>query len=282
MNYKEKLLKIWVCFCGILVISTTIFIFAYIFYKGAAVVTFDFIFDKPRGIPLGTAGGIFPALIGTIYLGALSGLLGGIIGLATSIYLVFYCENRLIGKLINSSIYFLSGIPSILFGLVGYTLLIHEFGLARSLLTACLTVSVMIVPFITMRLIKIFKEDSSGFLNASLCLGLSKFYIIRKLIMPNYFIEILTSVTLGMAYGMGATAPVMFTGAVIYAETPKVLTQPFMTLSYHLYILVNDGISIEHAYGTASVLMFLLLSINIICRILERFREGAGWKIGRK
>jgi phosphate transport system permease protein len=99
--------------------------------------------------------------------------------------------------------------------------------------------------------------------------------------LPNYYINILTSITLGMAYGAGAAAPVMFTGAVIFAETPGNFTQPFMTLSYHLFILVNEGISLENAYGSALLLMLLLLGTNIVCRLLEHLREGADWRFGK-
>ena len=278
-GYKDILFKIAALLCGIFVIVITIFIFGYVFFMGFRSIDMNFITDRPRGIPLGTEGGVFPAIMGTIYLGALSGIIAGIVGSVTAIFLVFYCRNKYLKGIISASTYFLSGMSSILFGLIGYTVLIHKLGFPRSLLAAGITVSVMIAPFITIRITKVFKEDTLDMLNSSLCLGLPKWYIMRKLILPNYYINILTSITLGMAYGAGAAAPVMFTGAVIFAETPGNFTQPFMTLSYHLFILVNEGISLENAYGSALLLMLLLLGANIVCRLLEHLREGAAfWK----
>jgi len=280
-RYKNILFKIAVIFCGLCVSAVIAFIFGYVFFMGIGSINLEFLTDRPRGIPLGTQGGIFPAIVGTMYLGALSGLISGIIATATSLFLVFYCRNKYLKGLINSSIHFLSGIPSILFGVVGYSILIRYMGIPRSLLVAGITISVMILPFITIRIIKIFKEDVLDMINASLSLGLPKWYIIRKLILPNYCINILASITLGMAFGAGAAAPVIHTGAVIFADVPRSLTQPFMALSYHLYLLINEGISIENAYGSALVLMLLLLGMNIICRILEHLREGADWRFGK-
>ena len=275
MNKSSVVLKTSACLCGAIVIAIALFIFAYIFAHGIQSMSWEFIFDRPRGIPLGTEGGVRPAIMGTIYLGALTGMVSGIIATITSIYLVFYCNSKYIKGIIRSSIYFLSGMPSILFGLVGYTILLNHLGMNRSLLTAGITVSVMILPFITIRIIKIFKEDIMEMQHASLCLGLSKSYILRKLILPNYFADILASITLGIAYGIGAAAPVMVTGAVVFAETPQNLNQPFMSLSYHLYILISTGISLENAHGSAFLLMLLLLSVNVFCRVLGHIRKGA-------
>ena len=280
-KYKDILFKTAVILSGACVIVVTIFIFGYVFFMGFQSVDMNFITDRPRGIPLGTEGGVFPAIMGTIYLGALSGLMAGIVGSVTAIFLVFYCRNKYLKGIINASTYFLSGMPSILFGIAGYTVLIHKLGFPYSLLTAGITVSIMIVPFITIRITKAFKEDTLDLLNSSLCLGLPKWYIMRKLILPHYLINILASITLGMAYGAGAAAPVMFTGAVIFAETSGNLTQPFMSLSYHLFILVNEGISLKNAYGSALLLMLLLLGANTTCRLLEHFREGADWRFGK-
>ena len=136
---------------GILTIAVTLFLFLYIFWKGKNVMSLSFILDKPAGVPLGTAGGIYPALMGSIYLGALSALMGGIIGIGVAVYLVFYTRKSIFYHVISACITGLSGIPSILFGLVGYTLLIYQFGLGRSLLCSAICVAVMIVPFIAIR-----------------------------------------------------------------------------------------------------------------------------------
>jgi len=277
---QNLILKLAAYLGGGIVIAITLFLFAYIFIRGLSSISPQFILDRPRGIPLGTEGGVRPAIIGTLYLGALSGIISGLIASMTAIYLVFYCKNKALKGIIRGSIYFLSGMPSILFGLVGYTILLTRLHMPPSLLTAGITVSVMILPFITMRIIKIFKEDTMELQNASLCLGLPKSYIIRKLILPHYLIDMLASIALGIAYGVGAAAPVMLTGAVLFAETPRSLNQPFMSLSYHLYILISQGISLENAYASAFLLLLLLLTVNLSCRALGQFRKGGNKHIG--
>ena len=163
---------------GILTIAMTLFLFLYIFWKGKNVMSLSFILDKPAGVPLGTAGGIYPALMGSIYLGALSALMGGIIGIGVAVYLVFYTRESIFYHVISACITGLSGIPSILFGLVGYTLLIYQFGLGRSLLCSAICVAVMIVPFIAIRAEKILKEKGTEYMKNSLALGMSREYAV--------------------------------------------------------------------------------------------------------
>ena len=274
---KNKLMKyiirIFLAVLGILTIGVTLFLFLYIFWKGKNVMSISFILDKPAGIPLGTAGGIYPALMGSVYLGALSALIGGIIGIGVAVYLVFYTGNGIFYHVISTCITGLSGIPSILFGLVGYTLLIYQFGLGRSLLCSSICVAVMIVPFIAIRAEKIFKEKGTEYMKNSLALGISREYAVVRQILPVCGVELLGTVALGMAYGMGAVAPILYTGAVMVADVPGKLTDPFMSLPYHLYMLVNNGFSLDYAYGTAFVLMLFLLIIQVICKCITYMRR---------
>lgn len=259
---------------GLSVIGVTLFLFLYVFWKGKNVMSLSFILDKPAGVPLGTAGGIFPALMGSLYLGILAALIGGMLGIGAAVYMVFYCSNKYLTGIVNAAVTGLSGIPSILFGLVGYTLLIYGVGINRSLLTAALCVSAMIVPFVAIRAKKVLEEKGVAYMVNSLSLGLSREYTLRKMILPVCFPELLGTVALGMAYGMGAVAPILYTGAVMQAGVPKKLTDPFMSLPYHLYTLVNNGFSLDYAYGTAFVLMFLLLCIQLICKIVTYIRKA--------
>ena len=274
---KNKLMKyiirIFLAVLGILTIGVTLFLFLYIFWKGKNVMSISFILDKPTGVPLGTAGGIYPALMGSVYLGALSALIGGIIGIGVAVYLVFYPGNGIFYHVISTCITGLSGIPSILFGLVGYTLLIYQFGLGRSLLCSSICVAVMIVPFIAIRAEKIFKEKGTEYMKNSLALGISREYAVVRQILPVCGVELLGTVALGMAYGMGAVAPILYTGAVMVADVPGKLTDPFMSLPYHLYMLVNNGFSLDYAYGTAFVLMLFLLIIQVICKCITYMRR---------
>ena len=238
MNSKvsKYLIRIVLILLGLSVIGVTLFLFLYVFWKGKTVMSLSFILDKPAGVPIGTAGGIFPALMGSLYLGALAALIGGILGIGASAYLVFYHRNKYVSGIVNFAITGLSGIPSILFGLVGYTLLSYGFGISRSLLCASLCVSAMIVPFVAIRARKVFEEKGISYMTNSIGLGLSREYTLRKMILPVCFPELLGTVALGMAYGMGAVAPILYTGAVMQAGVPSKLTDPFMSL-HITYIL---------------------------------------------
>lgn len=270
---QTNLIRFILILLGVTTIGIALFLFLYVFWKGKDVMSLSFLLDKPSGMPLGTDGGIFPALIGSIYLGGLSALIGGILGIGASVYLVFYSKKGIFHQLLNFAITGLSGIPSILFGLVGYTILIYYFGIPRSLICSAITVAVMIISFVAIRAQKILLENGVEYMNTSLSLGLSREYALRKIIFPSCFVELLGALALGMAYGMGAVAPILYTGVVMIADIPDSLTDPFMTLPYHLYMLVNNGFSLDYAYGTAFVLMAFLLIIQLLCKATAYFKK---------
>ena len=267
---QDTALRLALAFCGLLIAGVTIGIFVYLFYQGREVLSLQFFVDRPRGLPLGTDGGIFPALVGSLYLGVLSGGIAGILSILGAAFLVFYCEKPWIKRLVHISHLCLSGFPSILFGLAGYTMLVFGLKLPRSLLVAVITISVMIYPFISIRIHKNFEENYMPLMRESLSLGIPKSYSLLRMILPHSFPQNLSVILLGMAYGMGATAPVMFTGAVVHAGVPQGLMEPFMALPYHLYLLANDGISMKYAYGTACALIVLLFALTIAGRRLGR------------
>ena len=280
-NMGKYVVRLICLLLGLLTIGVTLFLFLFVFWKGKNVISLSFLLDDPSGMPIGTDGGIFPALMGSIYLGALSAIIGGIIGIGVAAYLAFYSPCGRFHNVVKGALFGLSGIPSILFGLVGYTLLIYQFGMSRSLICAAITVAAMIVPFVAIRAKKIFDEKGIEYMRNSESLGLSKEYALWRLILPACLPELLSTRALGMAYGMGAVAPILYTGAVMQAKVPEKLTDPFMSLPYHLYMLVSNGFSLEYAYGTAFVLMAFLLCIQLLCKLISYFREGAQWSLKR-
>jgi phosphate transport system permease protein len=273
VKFKDLIFKLWVIFSGIIIVSATFGLFLYLLYKGIGVVTPKFLLDSPKGIPLGIEGGIFPAIIGSLMSGLISGFLGGVLGLCTAVYLTFYSVNDNSRKYIMLALQCLAGIPSVVIGLFGYTLLIVGLGVNKSLLSASITLTIMIIPFIAIRMKKALEETSKEQYISSLSLGIPKGYTITKLVIPSAFKYIMTSLGLGIVFAMGATAPIMFTGAVIISGVPGKLTDPFMALPYHLYILVNEGLSVEMAYGTAFVLIVIVLLINIICHFIGNYED---------
>lgn len=279
---QKWLVRLIIWLAGSAAVGVTLFLFFFVFWKGRTVMSISFIMDDPSGMPFGTSGGIFPALVGSLFLGGLSALFGGFLGIFAALYLAFSSERMIVHKMVQFAVSALSGIPSIIFGLVSYTFLIYKWGMKRCLLSAAITISVMILPFVAIRARKIFEETGKDIMQASLGLGISKEYTLRKLIFPACMVELISTIALGMAYGMGAVAPILYTGVVMQAAIPSKLTDPFMSLPYHLYMLVNNGFSIEYAYGTAFVLMALLLIIQILCKSIAYFHEGAEWKFRKK
>lgn len=269
---KQRLLQCWVCGSGLIVLLTLAAVFLYIVDKGAPVLSAEFLLSYPKGTPLGTEGGIFPAIIGTLFTGAIAALCAGAASIMLAIYLTLYQERNAIYTAIHFLIQTLSGIPSIVLGLFGYSFFIMTLGLPRSVLSAGLTLSVMIVPFITLRAEKILREFPAGILAASLDLGVSPGYTMRHMILPDCRRELATTIALAAAYAMGATAPIMFTGTVLYYGHVPAITDPFMALPYHLYVLANEGYALPMAYGSAFVLVILLTAVNLFCHLLGKDR----------
>lgn len=270
---EDNLFKLWITVSTIIVVGITAFILGYVLKRGLSSIDMEFIFDNPKGIPLGSEGGIFPAIVGSLLLMILSCLFASFLAIATAIYTVFYCGNEKLSGVIHLIIQCMAGIPSIILGMFGYTLLIMHLKINRSLLTASITLGIMIFPYIEVRVEKIMKEVDLNIVSASYALGVSKFYTIFKLILRMCREDITSAILLAGGFAMGATAPIILTGVVIFAPIPKSIFSPVMALPFHLYILTGEGISLEKAYGTAAILIILLLLINIISLILNRNRK---------
>lgn len=269
---KSSLFKLWLVISTIAVLLTIVFIFGYIFKNGIHSIDSEFILSNPKGIPLGSEGGIFPAIIGSLALFMVACTFAGLLALATAVYLVFYCDSKKIEGLAHVVIQCMAGVPSIVLGLFGYTLLVVNLKLGRSLLAAGLTLGIMIFPFIEVRVEKALRETGKHLVNSSYALGISKAYTLFKLILPQCRNDIVSAVTLAGGFAMGAAAPIILTGAVIFAPVPNSLLSPVMALPFHLYILTGEGISLEKAYATAFVLITLVFVINIFSIILT-FRQ---------
>lgn len=270
---QDNIFKIWIIISTIIVATTILFILGFILRKGLSSINFEFIFGIPRGIPLGIDGGILPAIVGSLYLMILASVFASTLAISTATYIVFYCKSKVLIDITHLIIQCMSGIPSIVLGMFGYTLLIVYMGISRSLLTAGITLGIMIFPYIQVRVEKILTEVDPSVINSSYVLGVTKYYTIIHLVFPICKSDIISSILLAGGFAMGATAPIILTGAVIFAPIPKSILSPVMALPFHLYILTGEGISLEKAYGTATVLIIILLIINMLSMILSRKRK---------
>lgn len=273
MRKKEIFYRGLTYISGTLVFFLVGFLFLYIFFKGYKVINLNFLLDVPQGMVLGQEGGIAPAIIGSFLSTFIACGVAGFFGIFTSIHLVFYEKNQRKIKIIQSIIKCIGGIPSIVFGLFGYTLFTLYFGFGKSIISGGLTLGIMIFPVVEIRIEKSLREIDENILRASYSMGVSKFYTIYKIGIPYCLKEIIASILLGYNYAIGATAPIMFCMAVINSPISFDIKKPAMSLSYHLYTLMTQGISMKMAYGTAFILLALIVVVTIIFQILLRKRD---------
>lgn len=277
MRFYAKLVKIWAYVSMAVTASVIVFLFAYVLSQGASVIDLAFITERPRGAVLGSEGGIWPAIAGSLWFTGTAVLLGGIPALATAVYLVFYCRSKRVYSFIRTVIQSIAGIPSIALGLFSYSLLVRTMGLGRCILAGGIALAIMIFPFIAVRIEKALREIPAELILSSYALGISRSYTVTKLVLHAIRGELVSGFILGSCFAMGATAPLIFTGGVAYAAPPDSVMEPAMALPLHLYLLLAQGTSMPQVYGTAFVLMIIVLVSNTLATLYAR-REKRTWK----
>lgn len=275
---KGKMTKLWAYVSIALVVASILFLFVYVFIRGAGTITWEFLSQPPKGAILGMEGGVWPAIVGSLCFTAVAIVLGGIPAIAAALYIVFYCENRRIEKAFHTVIRCISGIPSIVLGLFAYSFLVRELQWGRCILSSGVALGIIILPFVEVRAEKAFQELPKAVVLSSYALGCSKRYTIMKIVLPACKGELISGLMLGGCYAMGATPPLIFTGGVAYASIPTSLMKPAMALPLHLYLLLAQGAtSFDMAYGTAFVMMTIILISNLLATIYAA-RSHAKWK----
>ena len=275
---KGKMTKLWAYVSIALVVASILFLFVYVFIRGAGTITWEFLSQPPKGAILGMEGGVWPAIVGSLCFTAVAIVLGGIPAIAAALYIVFYCENRRIEKAFHTVIRCISGIPSIVLGLFAYSFLVRELQWGRCILSSGVALGIMILPFVEVRAEKAFQELPKAIVLSSYALGCSKRYTIMKIVLPACKGELISGLMLGGCYAMGATPPLIFTGGVAYASIPTSLMKPAMALPLHLYLLLAQGAtSFDMAYGTAFVMMTIILISNLLATIYAA-RSHAKWR----
>lgn len=278
MGWRGHLTRLWAYGSMVLVAGVVVFLFGFVFYEGSSVISWEFLTQAPRGAVLGEEGGIWPAIAGSLCFTATAVVLGGIPAIATALFLVFYCRRSRVSGLIRLVVQCISGIPSIVLGLFAYSFLVRDLQWGRCILSAGVALGIMILPFIEVRAEKAFRELPEQMVRSSYALGCSRAYTIWKIVLPACRGELVSGIILGGCYAMGATAPMIFTGAVAYAGVPSSVMEPAMALPLHLYLLVAQGAtSMDTAYGTAFVMMAILLVSNLLATIYAR-RSQRKWK----
>jgi phosphate transport system permease protein len=255
-----------------------VFLFVFVFIKGGSTITWEFLSTPPSGLVLGSEGGILPAITGSLAFTLTAIVVGAVPAISTALYLVFFCTNRKMENLIHLVIQCIAGIPSIVLGLFSYSLFVRDLNFGRCILSSGIALGIMVLPFIEVRAEKTFRELNPAMIQSAYALGCNKTHTILTVVLPACRGELFSGIILGGCYAMGATAPMIFTGAVAFASNPTSLLKPAMALPLHLYLLVAQGhTSLDMAYGTAFVMMAVILISNALVTMYARRRQRA-WK----
>jgi len=249
-----------------------------IIVNGLPAISWEFLTGYPQN--LGRGGGIYPAIVGTLYLVAGALLLALPIGVCAAIYLVEFTRGGRFVRLIRTGVDLLNGTPSIVFGLFGFAFLVVALALGVSLLAGQITLAIMILPTIIRTTEEALKSIPRGFREGSLALGASRWQTVSRVVIPPAMPGILTGTILSIGRAAGETAPIMFT-AVVFSQRflPSSLLDPVMALPYHLFILATNVPNAKtNQYGTALVLLILVVGIYSIAILLRNhFRRTVRW-----
>lgn len=264
---------------NILVLIPVVLIIGIIIKEGIGAIHWEFLTSMPKSGM--RAGGIFPAIVGTLYLVLGAVLFALPLGALSSIYLVEYAKDNFFTRIIKLAIVNLAGVPSIVYGLFGLGLFVVFLKFGTSILSGSLTLGIMILPVIITASREALNSVPQSFREVSLSLGASRWQTIRYCVLPHALPGIITGTILGISRAAGETAPILFTAAAFYLpRLPKSIFDQVMALPYHLYVISTQipGIKNETRYGTALVLVSIVLSLNLIGIIIRsKVRRTKKW-----
>jgi phosphate transport system permease protein len=270
---SEKIAFALLSLAALTVVGFVLIILGYIIYNGYNAISIEFLTEMPSNMM--TQGGIYPAIVGTLLLiiGSMSIALP--MGIMAAIYLKEYAENNLITWSIEMAISNLAGTPSVVFGLFGLALFVKYFGFGPSILSASLTLSLLILPVIVRSSEEALLAVPSEYRESSLALGISKWQTIRHVVLPSAIPGMVTGSILSIGRIAGETAPILLTGAAYFLpKLPESIYSQFMALPYHLFVLATAGTNIAKTrsiqYGTALILLIIVLILNTIAVLIRR------------
>ena len=274
----------------LLIVAVLVYMLTEIIINGKNYLTWEFLTQSPtEGM---TAGGIFPAIVGTVLLVLIMSILGVPIGTITALYLSEYAKrNSIFTKLIRFAVNTLAGVPSIVFGLFGLGFFVQFIGggmdkvfsspdqviwAQPSILWASATMAFLTIPVVIVSVEEALRSVPQDLRAAGLALGATKWQTIRKIVIPNSISGILTGTILAIGRGAGEVAPILFTGAAYFLpHLPNALTDQFMNLGYHVYIMSTQSTDVEATkgiqYATVSVLLLVTFTLNFAA-VLIRYR----------
>ena len=262
---RQSLFRLLFLLMTVVLVVPVVVIIGMLIYKGSPVISPEFLFTAPTdGM---TAGGIFPALFGTVWLVAVALLASVPIGIAAAIYLSEYAPDNWLTRSINLAIINLAGVPSIVHALFGVGAFVLFFKFGTSILAASLTLAIMTLPVVIVASRESLQAVPQAFREACWNMGATRWQTIRKVVLPNAVSGILTGVILEVSRTTGETAPIMFTGAAFYLPfLPQSVLDQTMALSLHLFVVSTQVQDVPEAlpYGVALVLILMVLLMNAL------------------
>lgn len=264
-NNSQKIARTFIWGAALLVIFLLLAILSFILVKGIPALNWQFLTQIPSD--MGRSGGVLSPIAGTLLVTLLATLLATPLGIGTALYLTEYTREGKLTRIIRFSAESLAGIPSIVYGLFGFIFFVIYLKLGWSILSGGLTLAVMILPTTIRTSEEAIRTVPKMYREVSYSLGGTKWQTITRVVVPSALPGIATGVILGIGRCVAETAAVILTvGSAL--RMPTSLFSPARTLAVHFYILASEGISPEKAYGTAALLIILILLINIVANLL--------------
>lgn len=291
---KDTLIKSLTGICVLLIVFVIVSVLVVVIIGGWENLTWEFLTEFPRdGM---TKGGILPAIVGTALMTLIMTIAAVPFGAITAIYLAEYAsEKSIFAKTIRFAVKTLAVVPSIIFGLFGLGFFIKFVGFKLdnifyggelrwgqpNILWASLTMALLTLPVVIVSVEEAIRTIPRDMREASLALGATRWQTIKKVVLPGSYTGILTGTILAISRGAGEVAPILFTGAAYYlAELPHSLSDQFMSLGYHIYIMSTQSTNVDDTlpiqFATTLVLLLLTFSLSMIAVILRyRIRKKA-------
>ena len=265
---KDKVAKGFVYGSGICVCAILLLIIGYIFYRGVPFITMQFLTTQSSYVK--DTIGILPNILNTLYIVLIAMVIVIPIGVCAAVYLNEYATNKTIVKLIGFAVETLTGIPSVIFGLVGMLFFIQILGLQAGVLAGGLTLVVMVLPTIISNTLESLKTVPQAYREGALALGSGKWHMIRTVVLPNAISGIATGCILAIGRIVGESAALLYTAGfgLILNGFMTALQTSSATLTVALYVYATERGQLNVAFAVASILMILTLLLNLAANIM--------------
>jgi len=261
------------------VLIPLVFVLAYILVQGIGAMSWEFITAMPRGGM--REGGIFPALVGTIWLTLGTAVTSIPLGVGAGVYLAEYAPDNSFTRTIRLAIINLAGVPSVVYGLFGLGLFVIFLRFGMSIIAGSLTLGIMTLPVVISTTEQALTSVPQSFRVVNASLGGTTWQGVRKVILPQALPGIMTGVVLGLERAAGETAPILFTVAAFFLpRLPHSIFNQTMALPYHLFVISTQvpGMPVKIQYGTALVLLVFVLTMNLLATLIRRYyRRRRQW-----